>query len=136
VLAALDHESLPRYVEHFEENGELWLVTKKIEGESLAERAGPRAAPFLDRAGAPVSRRRPRRARLSPGRSPPVIHRDIKPSNVIVRPDGSFALIDFGSVRDRLSRKAGATVVVTFGFMAPEQFRVRPWLRPTSTRSA
>src|SRR5689334_24248694 len=37
VLSSLSHPNLPRYVEHFEEGGELFLVTDKIEGESLAE---------------------------------------------------------------------------------------------------
>src|SRR5262245_30204178 len=35
VLSSLRHAALPRYVEHFEEGGELFLVTEKIEGESL-----------------------------------------------------------------------------------------------------
>ena len=59
VLASIEHENLPRYVEHFEEGGELWLVTEKIAGESLAEkkqrRAGFRVADverFLADAGA------------------------------------------------------------------------------------
>src|SRR6185295_14519102 len=59
------------------------------------------------------------------GRAPPVIHRDIKPNNVIRRPDGSFAIVDFGAVRDRLRPEGGSTVVGTFGYMAPEQFQGR-----------
>ena len=35
-LASLDHPALPKYVEHFEEDGALYLVMEKIEGESLA----------------------------------------------------------------------------------------------------
>jgi len=35
-LASLDHPNLPRYVEHFEEEGALYLVMEKIEGESVA----------------------------------------------------------------------------------------------------
>ena len=35
-LASLDHPHLPKYVEHFEEDGALYLVMEKIEGESLA----------------------------------------------------------------------------------------------------
>jgi hypothetical protein len=54
-----------------------------------------------------------------------VIHRDIKPGNIIRRPDGSFCLVDFGSVRDGLRPEGGSTVVGTFGYMAPEQFQGR-----------
>jgi tRNA A-37 threonylcarbamoyl transferase component Bud32 len=124
VLASIEHPNLPRYVEHFEERGELWLVTEKIEGESLAakkqRRAGFRVADverFLGDA-------RDALAYLH-GRAPPIVHRDIKPGNVIARPDGSFAIIDFGSVRDRLKPTGGSTVVGTFGYMAPEQFQGR-----------
>jgi hypothetical protein len=58
------------------------------------------------------------------GRAPPVIHRDIKPSNVLLRANGTTALIDFGGVRAAWQPRgaAGATVVGTFGYMAPEQF--------------
>jgi serine/threonine protein kinase len=111
-------------VDHFEENGCLYLVTEKIEGESLAsfKRRGERLNPeevarFLSDTSAILE--------YLHTRSPPVIHRDIKPSNVIKRVDGSFALVDFGAVRDRLKPEGGSTVVGTFGFMAPEQFQGR-----------
>ena len=58
-------------------------------------------------------------------RTPPVIHRDLKPGNVIRRPDGSFAFVDFGAVRDKLRPEGGSTIVGTFGYMAPEQFQGR-----------
>jgi len=58
-------------------------------------------------------------------RVPPIIHRDLKPGNVIRRADGSFAFVDFGSVRDQLKPEGGSTVVGTFGYMAPEQFQGR-----------
>ena len=56
------------------------------------------------------------------GRAPAVVHRDIKPGNIIRRSDGSYTLVDFGAVRDRLKPEGGSTVVGTFGYMAPEQF--------------
>lgn len=122
-LAALAHDMLPAYVEHFEEDGALYLVMERIEGESLAvlrKRGGLGASE--------VVRMLEDAARVLAylhGRSPPVIHRDIKPSNVIRRKDGSFAFVDFGAVRDRLKPEGGSTVVGTFGYMAPEQFQGR-----------
>ncbi len=124
VLAGIDHPHLPRYVEHFEEGGELYLVTEKIEGENLAS---------LKKQGKKLSEEDVLRLLHEAsdtldylhGRAPPIIHRDLKPSNVILRPDGSFSFIDFGSVRDKLKPEGGSTVVGTFGYMAPEQFQGR-----------
>jgi serine/threonine protein kinase len=57
-------------------------------------------------------------------RVPPVLHRDIKPSNIILRPDGTPALVDFGSVRRVFleADEAGSTVVGTYGYMPYEQY--------------
>ncbi|MBK8257411.1 MAG: protein kinase [Polyangiaceae bacterium] len=122
VLAQIAHPNLPVYVDHFEERGNLYLVTEHIEGTTLAQlrERGPLSEAevlrFLSDANAALQ--------YLHERSPPLVHRDIKPSNVIARPDGSFAIIDFGAVRDRL-KITGSTVVGTFGYMAPEQFQGR-----------
>jgi Protein kinase domain len=124
VLAALNHPSLPRYVEHFEENGALYLVMEKVEGESLAARRR-RKAPLDYEQVLRFLREAAESLAYLHGQTPPIVHRDIKPGNVILRPDGSYCLVDFGSVRDRLKPEGGSTVVGTFGFMAPEQFQGR-----------
>lgn len=124
VLASLAHPSLPRYVEHFEEDGELFLVTEMIEGESLA--ALRKKGETLSEADVVRLLRDASSALDYLHRRPsPIVHRDLKPSNVLRRPDGSFAFIDFGAVRDRMKPEGGSTVVGTFGFMAPEQFQGR-----------
>ena len=56
---------------------------------------------------------------------PPIIHRDIKPQNLLRDRTGKIYLVDFGSVQDtyRHTVTGGSTIVGTFGYMAPEQFR-------------
>jgi hypothetical protein len=123
-LASLDHPLLPKYVEHFEEDGALVLVMERIEGESLAalRKSGHRfSVPEIER----LLRDASSALTYLHGRAPPVVHRDLKPGNVIKRPDGSFAFVDFGAVRQRLEPAGGSTVVGTFGYMAPEQFQGR-----------
>jgi eukaryotic-like serine/threonine-protein kinase len=60
---------------------------------------------------------------------PPVIHRDIKPQNLIRNTDGKIYLVDFGAVQDTYyTVTGGSTVVGTYGYMAPEQFRGQAYL--------
>ena len=56
---------------------------------------------------------------------PPVIHRDIKPNNLIRSDEGKIYLVDFGAVQNTYYHTLiqGSTVVGTYGYMAPEQFR-------------
>jgi hypothetical protein len=124
VLQSLSHPRLPKYLDHFEQDGSLYLVMEKMEGESLAA---------IQKRGALLSETDVIRLLHDAsdvldylhGREPPVIHRDLKPGNVIRRPDGTFAFVDFGAVRDKLRPEGGSTIVGTFGFMSPEQFQGR-----------
>ncbi len=123
-LASLDHPRLPKYVEHFEEDGALYLVMEKIEGESLATiraRKGTSSVAEVTKMLEDIGEA----LQYLHGRAPFIVHRDIKPGNIIRRPDGSYALVDFGAVRDRLRPAGGSTIVGTFGYMAPEQFQGR-----------
>jgi hypothetical protein len=124
VLQSLVHPKLPRYVDHFEQDGVLYLVMEKIEGESLAS-IRARGARLDEEQVIRLLRDASDVLDYLHGRQPPVIHRDLKPGNVIRRPDGSFAFVDFGAVRDTLRPRGGSTIVGTFGYMAPEQFQGR-----------
>lgn len=124
VLASLHHPKLPAYLDRFEEDGALYLVMELIEGESLASMR-KRGASLGEADVVRLLRDASEVLDYLHGRAPPVIHRDLKPGNVIRRPDGSFAFVDFGAVRDKLRPDGGSTVVGTFGYMAPEQFQGR-----------
>jgi serine/threonine protein kinase/TM2 domain-containing membrane protein YozV len=51
------------------------------------------------------------------------VHRDIKPSNIMIRPDGSVCLLDFGIAKDMNSNglTVGQVTIGTDGYMSPEQ---------------
>jgi hypothetical protein len=124
VLATLDHPLVPRYFEHFEEEGALYLVMEKIEGETLdaiVRRSGPLPEAEVRRFLACADRA----LTYLHGRGSPVVHRDIKPRNVVRRADGSYVFVDFGAVTELLVRRGSSTVVGTIGYMAPEQLQGR-----------
>jgi serine/threonine protein kinase len=50
-----------------------------------------------------------------------IIHRDIKPGNVMVRPDGTINLLDFGAAKELKEKEMSATVTGSRPYMAPEQ---------------
>lgn len=124
VLSTLDHPLVPRYLGNFEEDGALYLVMSRVEGETLdairkREGALPEAEVrrFLACADRALT--------YLHGRASQVVHRDIKPSNVVRRSDGSFVFVDFGAVSDSLRRRSSSSVVGTIGYMAPEQLQGR-----------
>lgn len=51
------------------------------------------------------------------------IHRDIKPSNIMLRPDGSICMIDFGIAKDAKIGTGNTVgrIIGTDGYMSPEQ---------------
>lgn len=58
-----------------------------------------------------------------------VIHRDIAPDNIMLMPDGSLVLLDFGCARSMEDNKS-MTVVLKPGFAPLEQYQTRgqgPW---------
>jgi serine/threonine protein kinase len=129
-LESLDHPGIPAYIDAFHESQadareRFFLVQEYIEGRSLSEQIDDgllmdeaRAREFLHEMLSILD--------YMQSLNPPVVHRDIKPSNIIVRPDGSHALVDFGAVQTILPETVGgSTVVGTTGFMPPEQLMGR-----------
>ncbi|MFO7554679.1 MAG: protein kinase [Desulfobacterales bacterium] len=50
-----------------------------------------------------------------------IIHRDIKPGNIMVKPDGSIKLLDFGAAKELKEKDISSTVTGSRPYMSPEQ---------------
>ncbi len=131
VLGSLHHPGIPGYIDAFrveaQANGGIrfFLAQEYVPGGSLQD--------AID-AGERFDEKRARAFLLEAfdileylhSKSPPVIHRDIKPSNILVRPDDTLALVDFGAVQQIIHGSVGGeTVVGTSGFLPPEQLMGR-----------
>ena len=128
VLEDLNHPAIPQYVDYFQvdtaDNRLFYIAQEIAEGTSLADRvaAGER---FSEAEVKRVATAVLKVLQYLHGLNPPIIHRDIKPQNIIRSQDGQIYLVDFGAVQTvyREATAFGSTVVGTYGYMAPEQFR-------------
>ncbi|MDO5470459.1 MAG: serine/threonine-protein kinase [Akkermansia sp.] len=50
-----------------------------------------------------------------------ICHRDLKPDNIIIRPDGTPVLIDFGAAKQERSDESYSCSFMSSGYTAPEQ---------------
>ncbi|MBW4680718.1 MAG: serine/threonine protein kinase [Microcoleus vaginatus WJT46-NPBG5] len=128
VLSELNHPSIPAYLDYFQvdtaSDRSFYLVQEIAPGKSIAAlvETGWRASE------GEVQKLAIRVLEILSylqSLTPPVIHRDIKPQNIILAEDGQVSLVDFGAVQDtyRHTFVGSSTVVGTYGYMAPEQFR-------------
>lgn len=128
ILENLDHPAIPSYLDYFQidtaDNRFFYIVQELAEGKSLADLValGER---FPETEVRRISLEVLQILQYLHGLNPPVIHRDIKPQNVIRKADGQIFLVDFGAVQTvhRETAAFGSTVVGTYGYMPPEQFR-------------
>lgn len=119
LLADNRHPSLLNVIDYFEANGTAYMVMPFIAGDTLTSRINK----------APLSEAETKRLLfgLQPGLSElhakGVLHRDIKPSNIVIRPDGTPVLIDFGSARQAMGQQGnGLTKIVSEPFSPREQY--------------
>jgi eukaryotic-like serine/threonine-protein kinase len=128
ILDQLKHPNIPRYLDHFQidqrRDRRFYLVQQLAEGEALAElvEQGWRPQEAEVRA---IAEQILKILIYLQQLTPPVIHRDIKPQNLIRNAAGQIFLVDFGAVQASYhnTMTAASTVVGTYGYMAPEQFR-------------
>lgn len=122
MLKKLSHPSLPSIVDVIEDDNTFLIVMDYIQGNPLSK--------TLEEYGAQSQENVVEWAKqlcdvlgYLHSRKPPIIYRDMKPANIMLKPDGSITLIDFGTAREYKSKNiADTTCLGTIGYAAPEQF--------------
>ena len=122
LMKKLDHPTLPRITDIIEDAQTVYVIMDYIEGESLNK--------VLDAYGP-----QPQEAVIEWAKQlcdvldylhtqdPPVIYRDMKPANIMLKPNGTVQLIDFGIAREYKEGQVGDTESLgTRGYAAPEMF--------------
>lgn len=128
ILSQLNHPAIPRYLDYFQvdapQNRYFYIAQQLAPGKSLAELVENGWKPNENEVRSLAIKILEILVYLQ-SLLPAVIHRDIKPQNIILNSDGQLFLVDFGAVQDTYLHTitGGSTVVGTYGYMAPEQFR-------------
>jgi len=120
----LRHPNIVTIYDFGEQDGVPYIVMELLEGQDLQQvisGATPVSALNKVRIMTQIA------AGLQHAHAHGVIHRDVKPANVMVLPDGSVKIMDFGialitqATESRLTPRGA--MIGTFRYMAPEQFR-------------
>jgi serine/threonine-protein kinase len=121
VQARLHHPNIAAVYNAFKFYDEFFLVMEFIEGESLESLLGRGRLPLA----AGINYAQQALFALGYAHAHGVVHRDIAPANIIIKPDGTVKLTDFGLAKRttdvRLTR-SGAPVGSPW-YMSPEQVR-------------
>ena len=125
VLANLDHPNIAKFYTAQRVDNQLLMVMEYVEGVTLEERLqqGGRI-PLAEGVGYV----RQVLSALAYAHERGVIHRDVKPANMMVTPDGSVKLMDFGiakAMTDERLTQTGFTLGSLY-YMSPEQVRGDP----------
>jgi eukaryotic-like serine/threonine-protein kinase len=122
VLAALKHPNIAALLTALTIENQLVMIMEYVEGQSLSSRLiqGPipvgEALKYIDQV----------LDALSYAHQQHVIHRDIKPANIMLTPEGTVKLMDFGIARSGAEpRKLTATgsTLGSLSYMSPEQVK-------------
>jgi TolB-like protein len=120
--AALDHPNLCTVYEvGTSDEGWLFLAMALYEGETLRARLA-RDGPMPVRGALEIVRQITEG--LQAAHAAGIVHRDLKPGNVMLLPDGTARILDFGlaKARDQSMSETGARFG-TVSYMSPEQIR-------------
>ena len=120
LAAQLSHPNIVQVFDVGEEDGRPFIVMECVEGSTLAEelkQRGPLAPAEVVDLALQIC------GGLEHAHAAGLVHRDIKPQNLLLRPDGTVKIADFGIARaaetTRLTQ--AGSVVGTAAYLSPEQ---------------
>ena len=120
-VTRLSHLNIVGIKEIGERGGLHFIAMEYLPGESLRARLerGPLSLLEADRVLTQIA------AALMAVHGAGIVHRDVKPSNIMLLPDGSAKLLDFGVARhpDDTAITSGGLVVGSPAYLSPEQVR-------------
>ena len=128
--SSLNHPNICTIYEVGEEEGELFIAMEYVEGRPLSEflRDGGMAVETLLRYARQIS------GALEHAHDRGIVHRDLKPANVVVTPNGTAKILDFGLAKradpDQLHKtthgvatETSVGLTGTLPYMSPEQLQ-------------
>lgn len=127
ILAAIHHPNIAQVLELVRANETIYMVMQFIEGTSLEkyilrQRVKGRIAVLPEDFIIRVFSRVLDGLQEVHGRN--LLHLDLKPTNIIMQPDDTPTLIDFGAARRTAGRESASAIpIFTPGFAAPEAYK-------------
>lgn len=124
VLAGLSHPNIAALRTALTIHNQLVMILEYVEGTSLAARLEHGAIPCAEA----VRHIAQVLSALSYAHKQQIIHRDIKPANMMLAPDGTIKLMDFGIARSNvdLGMTTTGTTLGSLAYMSPEQVKCEP----------
>ncbi|MEI7612820.1 MAG: HDOD domain-containing protein [Betaproteobacteria bacterium] len=118
MVSPLRHPNIVPIFEAGEEQGDLYLVFEYVPGKNLAEYLAESGALTPVKAIAIIL---PVLDAIAHAHSAGIIHRDLKPNNILIDPDGTPRVMDFGiATQVDYPSNEGESVMGTPAYMAPE----------------
>ena len=121
VLASLDHPNIAGLRTALRLDNQLLMIMELVEGVSLDQRLREGPLPVKEAASCIGQVL----VALAYAHRQGVVHRDIKPANMMLTPDGTVKLMDFGIAKGAGDRKLTmtGTTMGSLYYMSPEQIR-------------
>lgn len=123
--AMVNHDGIANVFDYGEEDGKAYLVMELVPGEAMSTILERERVLPPEKVLSIVSQTA---AALHQAHQAGLVHRDVKPGNLLITPDGTVKITDFGIARlaDQVPLTATGQVMGTVQYLAPEQASGKP----------